>query len=613
MAGGSNTTMTVKLWPNDLHDFLERRLKTHFEVRRYTLDPGKQSPPENGIAKPQSLSSEIDPLESNPLRKLIRIDEISAHRGLSSSSPNPSANETDRIRAQRRGWLSDQLRDYYEKHLDPTEFPDHSDLEALKAIEDAQAAFDCRLEAGFSQALDELKGLNYPGVTDPQIKIATRLRPTDGLTHNSAVQYSVLPENDSNPAPPLRLPEEYNGLGYQNLISMVFNLMSFRDAWMRVGKAGRTNIGMEAEYFIPPLHLVLVEEPEVHLHCQVQQVFVRQAYNVLRNHNDLKDIKDLRTQLLVSTHSSHVAHEVDFACLRYFRRLFAENSVEVPISSVVNLSEVFGKEDETKKFVTRYLRTTHADLFFADAAILVEGPAERLLVPHFIRAHYPTLDRCYISLLEIGGRHAHRLKPLIEHLGLTTLIITDLDSAESAGHHKKALPELGKNQVTTNPTLKTWFPKKSSIDELLDLPEVNKIYESPENKFSVRVAYQIPISYYDGNGSQSSSLANTLEIALILENLQLFSELTYDGPIKDIRDAIHRNKDQSSLLKALFKMLTKFDKAAFALDLLFLIEPAKLTIPGYIKYGLDWLHSRFADSPKIALNNESHLELNGDA
>ena len=68
--------------------------------------------------------------------------------------------------------------------------------------------------------------------------------------------------------------------------------------------------------------------------------------------------------------------------------------------------------------------------FFADAAILVEGPAERMLVPHFIRNKFTDLDRSYTSFLEIGGSHAHRLKPLIETLGLLTLVITDLDSIE---------------------------------------------------------------------------------------------------------------------------------------------------------------------------------------
>ena len=67
-------------------------------------------------------------------------------------------------------------------------------------------------------------------------------------------------------------------------------------------------------------------------------------------------------------------------------------------------------------------------MFFADAVILVEGPAERILIPHFIRQNFPHLTSCYISLLEIGGSHAHRLRPLIENLGLTSLIITDIDS-----------------------------------------------------------------------------------------------------------------------------------------------------------------------------------------
>ena len=87
--------------------------------------------------------------------------------------------------------LSAQLRTYYAKHLDPFDNPDPSDLEALEAIEAAQKAFDERLEGGFKSALDEVQGLGYPGVTDPKITISTRLRPVEGLNHESAVQYEV--------------------------------------------------------------------------------------------------------------------------------------------------------------------------------------------------------------------------------------------------------------------------------------------------------------------------------------------------------------------------------------------------------------------------------------
>ncbi len=45
--------------------------------------------------------------------------------------------------------------------------------------------------------------------------------------------------------------------------------------------------------------------------------------------------------------------------------------------TVINLSDVFGdEENETNKFVARYLKTTHCDILFADALILVEGIAE---------------------------------------------------------------------------------------------------------------------------------------------------------------------------------------------------------------------------------------------
>jgi predicted ATP-dependent endonuclease of OLD family len=49
----------------------------------------------------------------------------------------------------------------------------------------------------------------------------------------------------------------------------------------------------------------------------------------------------------------------------------------LPTSEVINLSTTFGNEDDTTKFVIRYLNTTHNYIFFADAVILVEGPAEK--------------------------------------------------------------------------------------------------------------------------------------------------------------------------------------------------------------------------------------------
>ena len=136
---------------------------------------------------------------------------------------------------------------------------------------------------------------------------------SETLKHDAAVQYALSKSDDS-----LKLSEKYNGLGYQNLISMVFDLMRFRDDWMREGKAKQAK--QDSDRAIEPLHLVLVEEPEAHLHVQVQQVFIRKAYDVLTNHKFIKENDNFATQLVISTHSSHVARETNFADLRYFKR-----------------------------------------------------------------------------------------------------------------------------------------------------------------------------------------------------------------------------------------------------------------------------------------------------
>ena len=119
-------------------------------------------------------------------------------------------------------------------------------------------------------------------------------------------------------------------------------------------------------------------------------------------------------------------------------------------SHALLISRRFGTTDQTGRFVKRYLKATHCDLFFADGAVLVEGPAGRTFVPHFVRKRdqYEYLRRCYITWLEIGGSHAHRLKSLLVHLGLNTLIITDLDAKDSKARRFPPCAEQTSRQET---------------------------------------------------------------------------------------------------------------------------------------------------------------------
>ena len=559
----------LSLWPHSMRDFLDRQLSSQFEVQSYILDPAQFQNSVQGIARPQSLPPDSEPLKKDPFEGLIKIDVIPAQRGFS----DPKTEGESQSSFER---LSTQLRHYFSKHLNPSEAPDASDIEALEAIEAAKTVFNVKLKSSFEPAIKELEGLNYPGFSDPTISITSKIDPLGSIDHEAAVQFD-LPGVHS-----LSLPEKYNGLGYQNLISMVFKLIRFRDEWMRVRKAGKNQETKDSA--IESLHLVLIEEPEAHLHAQVQQVFIRKAYKVLRNHAALQN-SSFSTQVIFSTHSSHIAHELDFSCLRYFRREPAMDNGQVPTATVINLSQTFGGHDETSQFVTRYLRTTHCDLFFADAAILVEGSAERMLIPHFVRTRFPELDQSYISILEIGGAHAHRLKPLLDVLGLPSLIVTDIDSIHGSGK-SKARPERGKGYRTGNTTLKKWVPKKESLDNLLELSDDAK--QTADGL--VRVAYQCPISvkFMEGE-SESEAIPYTFEDSLALTNLALFRGYANSvGLLKKLQAALGKDTLEAAG-NDIFCSLEKGSKAEMALELLYQSELDQLKPPGYIEDGLKWL------------------------
>jgi predicted ATP-dependent endonuclease of OLD family len=598
-----------KLWPEGLIVFLEKLLQKHFVIKAYLLDPTKLKDPKDGRATIQELPAESLPLDGDPLAKLIRIKEIRAQRGFG-QAVDVGSDETPSRKADRR--LSEQLKRYYSKHLDPQNKPTVADLEALLAIDAAEEAFDKKLAASFLKAFAEVEGIGYPGVTDPRLKITTVLRPIDGLTHDSALTYEIdmVAEEGSNPL--LRLPEDYNGLGYQNLISMTFALLSFRDAWMRVGKAKLGTPGNTDDVVIEPLHLVLIEEPEAHLHAQVQQVFIKKAYEILTDAKELKGNSPFKTQVLVSTHSNHVAHETPYSCLRYFRRLPAGMGSTVPISSVLNMTTALGDEDETTRFVTRYLKANHCDLFFADAAILVEGPAERMLLPHFIRRKFSFLNQCYISILEIGGSHAHRLRPLLEHLGILTLVITDLDPGKGG----EAVPTKRKDsQATNNPTLSDWLPALSSIDELLDAPEDKKVLVQ-DVLAAVRVAYQTPIQVpksekptdvSNGSSPADEALPTTFEDALAFTNVDFFSKQKGIGLVARFKETLEMVGTVADRSEALFKALRKGKKAEFALDIIEAKDFDTLTVPNYIDEGLSWLEGRLKKKQVEILDKSSIL------
>ena len=578
----SETGKNIKIWPINFCDYMKSKMNEIFKIKLYILDALKI---DNEKDIPQEIDYELETVFDS-LQNIIKVDVIEAQRGF--HDPDTNFKEI----ASRS--LSAQLRNYYNNHLDPEKSPTEEDLNILQAMEKAKDAFDENLAEKFKDALDEVENMGYPGINNPKIIIESKIDAMEALKHESAIQYEVPHDNTIKEI--YHLPEQYNGLGYQNLISMIFKLITFRDEWIKPSMRNK-------EDKIEPIHLVLIEEPEAHLHMQVQQVFIKEAYKVLTESEFLKDNTNFTTQLVITTHSSHIVKEIDFCDLRYFKRLPADKEHQIPTTIVIDLSKVFSTNNEedpekqTRRFASRYLKTTHCDIFFADAIILVEGVAENMLLPHFIHSKYPKLNQMYISILEINGRHSHRLKKLIETIGIDTLIVTDLDTASSEGKHAAVEPKRNENQITTNYSITNWIMHEKQIDFLLDNDNESKVILA-DNEFnsSIRIAYQIPIEI-NYNDEKKEALTSTFEDSIIYSNLELFKNIEdkelYLNIISNIIKSATGFEDMHSKIYEEIRK-TSFKKAEFALDLIYLIDPEKIVVPNYIDDGLNWLESQLS-------------------
>jgi predicted ATP-dependent endonuclease of OLD family len=531
-------------WPQDMLDYLDRRLNEEYELRYYKLDDSQFD------SAGMPLSPDYAPARmdgSRVVNSLLKVDFVRAQRDL-----------TDPDGPARSDNLSKRLSSFYQHNLQQY----GTDHRALRALTESEQRLNEHYDRVFAGTLEAIRHLGYPGIADPEIEIRSSLTGHSVLRSSAAVHY-LLPGADTAPKRAC-LPEEYNGLGLKNLIYMIVEILGFHAQWEAI------------EHDRPPVHLIVIEEPEAHLHVQVQQVFVRKVRELV------KADEVTGTQFVITTHSSHVVFE-DFREIRYFRREIDKSNCQA--STVRSLSAfVNDQPDDTTSFLQKYLRLTHCDLFFADAAVLVEGASERLLMPLFIEKCAPNLDHCHLSIVEIGGAFAHKFKALVEFLAIPCLIVTDLDSVGRPGAQQRATacPADYPGATTSNPTLRDWLPKMSQVGSLLAATADQK---ASDQGAKVRVAYQTPedVEY---NGETEKRAGRTFEEAFALRNLA-WSQAEQQ---KDLFLKVD-GESLAEVANAVYELVrSDFDKTAFAAGLLTVDENTWST-PTYIKEGLVWLSS----------------------
>lgn len=356
------------------------------------------------------------------------------------------------------------------------------------------------------------------------------------------------------------LGEESQGLGYSNMIYIHLQLNEYENS--------KDNC---------KVNVFFVEEPESHMHPQMQQVFIKYL---------IEHYKE-GIQGLITTHSNEMVRVAGITHLRVIRRTGSFLSeLYDPSKLIKGLQESEDPDDRLlADFYDWFFEIGYSELVFADKAIFYEGDTERLYIRKLLTLEkYRKLKQQYIAYIQVGGAYAKNYKKMIELLGIKSLIITDIDYSKDA----ETVNDINDSEIT-NATIKEFY----RIDNKESNPTVKDLYEwkaSEKNVISNGLIYTCFQTNDDG-------YARTLEEAMLSKYFSTdvtksftkkewtekreLSKLDFVIPTKGIKE------DDPIKLRGILKS-TSSSKTNFMYSVV-LNKKTEETEPNYIQGGLTWL------------------------
>lgn len=565
-------------WPTSLYDYIKRMLQAAYTFKYYALD-FKQFNRKTYKQQHASTPSACIEIENGAklLQSLIKVNTLHAQRHLADAN-SPGRSED----------IASCLTKSYSR------LPQRgTDYAALRALVESEQSLDKHFDTVMGPMLRRLQNFGLFGKDSPHIHVKADLQRGGSVFRERGAVYHLVPSRRPN-AIQRSLPDENNGLGFKNLSFMLLELFELQEQWQEMDGA-RT-----------PIHLIFIEEPEAHLHAQIQQVFIRNIADAMQ-----ENTTEFHCQITITTHSAHILFERGFDFVRYFRRTTPADAQSTDVIDV-RRELADGVPQSDTNFLERYMKLTHCDLFFADAAILIEGTVERLLMPLFIEASAEDLKHRYLSIIEVGGNYAHVFLRLLTILGIDALIITDLDSVCQGEDDDSEAPN--KSCMATKPSAVTanqavirlcqmgyLQPMSGSssvpptIEQILRIPPEARQIDIASSSFFI--TFQRPVDI-EWNGLREKGCGRTIEETFALENLEWISKQNQrDLGFRLNPDKLRTPKSAAERVYNIVKS-SSFKKTDFALGLMAksrIDDTSKLLpwrVPQYIVEGLHWLAKR---------------------
>lgn len=390
------------------------------------------------------------------------------------------------------------------------------------------------------------------------------------------------------------IPENQYGMGYTNLMVIIAEIVDYFEMYEEEDTNGAINI-------------LCIEEPETFMHPEMQELFIKNISKAISNlMPQNEDVKKDTFQIIITTHSSHILNSKiqsgnTLNNIVYLSKKEIKNINDSTIISNIDNSIVknTNKEENAKivfEYIKKYLRLELADIFFAEAIIIVEGQTEETYLRYLIDSD-DKLNKHHIKVYRIDGAYGYKFIPLFQMLNIKTIIITDLDINRSQIDDDTSpatnLDEYSNSDrqcLTTNQTLIKAICKEGGIGKK-DVININsKIKTKIGEKAYIKVDIIPNKIWIYSQGKIEGNYATSFEEAVILTNIGKSS-------IKSLLEGVHPRiveKVEEDLKEKSYYLQTKLSNSKSKFSSLLVYNSItkdnfKIIPPEYISEALDLL------------------------